>query len=54
MLVLKIAIGFAPIAMLWQYFAIALLMSVTISILAGLYPASKASKLDPVDALRHD
>ena len=54
MIVLKIAIGFAPIAMLWQYFAIALLISITISILAGLYPASKASKLDPVDALRHD
>lgn len=53
-LVLKSVLGFAPISMLWQYFAIALGISVVISVLAGLYPSSKASKLDPVDALRHE
>lgn len=53
-LVLKSVLGFAPIAMLWQYFAIALGISVVISVLAGLYPSSKASKLDPVEALRHE
>lgn len=53
-IILKAVLGFAPIAMLWQYFLIALGISVFISVLAGLYPASKASKLDPVDALRHE
>ncbi len=53
-IILKAVLGFAPIAMLGQYFLIALGISVFISVLAGLYPASKASKLDPVDALRHE
>lgn len=52
--ILKSILGFAPIAMMWYYFVFALVISVIISVLAGLYPASKASKLDPVDALRHD
>lgn len=52
--VLKSVLGFAPISMLWHYFAIALGISVVISVLAGLYPSSKASKLDPVEALRHE
>ena len=47
-------LGFAPIKMLWYYFAIAIGLSVTISVIAGLYPSSKAAKLDPVEALRHE
>ena len=47
-------IGFAPISMNWYYFAIALLISVVISVIAGVYPASKAAKLDPVESLRHE
>ena len=53
-LVFKVLIGFAPIAMMWYYFFIALGLSVIISVLAGLYPASKAAKLDPVESLRHE
>lgn len=47
-------LGFAPIKMLWYYFAEALLISIVISVIAGLYPSSKASKLDPVESLRHE
>lgn len=53
-LVLKSLIGFAPISMLWYYFVGALVISVLISVLAGLYPSSKAAKLDPIESLRHE
>ena len=47
-------LSFAPIRMMWYYFLEALAISIVISVLAGLYPASKAAKLDPVESLRHE
>jgi putative ABC transport system permease protein len=32
----------------------AIVFSILVSLGAGLYPASRAAKLDPVQALRHD
>jgi putative ABC transport system permease protein len=38
----------------WQLVFWALAFSVIVSLFAGLYPASRAARLDPVHALRHD
>jgi len=38
----------------WWLVAFALGFSVFVSLVAGLYPASRAAKLDPVQALRHE
>ena len=51
---LKSAIGLAPISYRWWYFVLAVGVSVIISMLSGLYPASKAAKLDPVESLRRE
>lgn len=53
-IVLKSTIGLAPISFRWWYFFVAMLVSVCISMLSGLYPASKAAKLDPVESLRRE
>lgn len=53
-LVLKALLGVSPIMMMWHYFVIAFGISVAISVLAGLYPSSKAAKLDPVESLRRE
>jgi putative ABC transport system permease protein len=37
----------------WLLFG-SLIFSIVISLLAGLYPAIRASRIDPVKALRHD
>ena len=38
----------------WPLVAGALIFSVLVSLGAGLYPAARAARLDPVQALRHD
>ncbi len=53
-LVLKTTIGLAPISYRWWYFVVAMAISICISMLSGLYPASKAAKLDPVESLRRE
>ncbi len=53
-IVLKSILGFAPISFRWWYFFVALGISIVISVLAGLFPAAKAAKLDPVESLRHE
>lgn len=53
-LIFNSLLGFAPLKMMWYYFFEALALSIVISVLAGLYPSSKAAKLDPVESLRHE
>lgn len=47
-------VGFAPLSFRWYYPFIALGVSIVISVLSGLYPASKAARLDPVESLRRE
>jgi len=38
----------------WWLIASAILFSIVVSLIAGSYPASRAARLDPIQALRHD
>ena len=46
--------GSAPPVLSWPAIGIGLAFSVIVGIVAGLYPAARASRLDPIEALRYE
>ena len=48
-----LATGF-PVSLPWWSFAIAIGTSSLIGVVSGIYPANRAARLDPVEALRYE
>jgi putative ABC transport system permease protein len=50
---IHLATGF-PLSLPWWSFAIGLGFSVSVGVFFGMVPAVRASRLDPIEALRHE
>jgi putative ABC transport system permease protein len=48
------AISPMPAAVSAKWIVIGVTLGMSVGIMAGVYPATQASKLDPVDALRYE
>jgi putative ABC transport system permease protein len=48
------AVSIMPAAVSPRWIVVGVTLGLTVGIIAGVYPASQASKLDPVDALRYE
>ena len=48
------AVSPLPAAVAPHWIALGVVLGVSVGVIAGVYPAARASKLDPVDALRYE
>jgi putative ABC transport system permease protein len=51
---LKTLVGGLPVSIPWDYVMGALALSVLVGLAAGVVPAMRAARMDPVEALRNE
>jgi putative ABC transport system permease protein len=50
--ILRLALPALPVSPAWPYMALAVSVALVIGLVAGVLPALRAARLDPVDSLR--